>query len=168
MNCAKSLKLLVVVYSDDDSIITETEETILKKAYALSSSLPRQAGRNKWREKSGFTPNMLPQESSNGVLLKGDLLFFYNIDSIEYYVVEKDFKLIDGENKVDVHKIGEEIIHSVNVDRFVYEKGMISVVPIDQYSILEDSTVVFHDPDISVFLEDLMHKQPLHSEEDWV
>ena len=44
------------------SELTDDEELILSKAYVLSKSVPRQSGRNRWRERAGFAPNMLSEE----------------------------------------------------------------------------------------------------------
>ena len=79
------------MFKSDDKVVEEPELTddqitILKKAYALSKSVPRQSGRNRWREKSGFAPNMLIEEALSGVLLNGDILAYCDIDDcIEFY-----------------------------------------------------------------------------------
>ena len=42
--------------------LTEDQVTLLKKAYASSKSVPRQNGRNRWREKAGHATNMLLEQ----------------------------------------------------------------------------------------------------------
>ena len=44
------------------SELTDDEDLILSKAYVLSKSVPRQSGRNRWRERAGFAPNILSEE----------------------------------------------------------------------------------------------------------
>ena len=52
------------------------EALILKQAFYITKSVPRQTNRCKWREKSGFNPNMLmPSEPSSGKLFANDLVF---------------------------------------------------------------------------------------------
>ena len=43
--------------------LTEDQITLLKKAYASSKSVPRQSGRNRWREKAGHASNMLLEQN---------------------------------------------------------------------------------------------------------
>ena len=109
---------------------TDEEISILEKAFALSKCVPRQSGRNVWREKAGFAPNMMLPIETSGVLLKEDLVLYRAIDeSIEYFIVQKDFKLSDDQKKLQVRKVGEEESLSVNPDRFLVHRGMIMTVP---------------------------------------
>ena len=116
--------------------------------------MPRQSGRNRWREKSGFAPNMLPEAPSSGILLKGDLLIYCDIeDYVDYYAVEKDFKLLNLETKVEVVKVGTMAVKHVRVDRFLTQKGMVFTVPSTMYSISADNSVIFKDEEITDFVE---------------
>ena len=134
--------------------LTDDEQVILKKAYALSKSVPRQSGRNRWREKAGFAPNMLSEEPQCGILLKGDLLIYCDIDDhVTHYIVQKDFKLLDLDKKVEVLKVGGKKVKHVNIGRFVTYKGMVFTVPAALYSISPEHAVSFHDEEISNFVE---------------
>jgi hypothetical protein len=134
--------------------LTEDEQLFLNKAYALSKSVPRQSGRNRWREKAGFAPNMLSEEPQSGIILKSDLLTYCDIDDcVTHYIVQKDFKLLDVDKKVEVLKVGGKKVKLVNVGRFLTYKGMVFTVPAALYSISSDHAVVFHDQEISDFVE---------------
>ena len=117
-------------------------------------SVPRQSGRNRWREKAGFAPNMLSEEPQCGVLLKSDLLTYCDIDDrVTHYIVQKDFQLLDLNKKVEVLKVGGKKVKHVNVGRFLTYKGMVFTVPAALYSISSDLTVSFHDQEIFDFVE---------------
>lgn len=72
--------------------------------------------------KSGFAPNML----ICGILLKGDLLTYCDIDDcINQSCGAEEFKLVNLE-KVEVQKVGaNQKKQLVTVDRFLTHKGMI-------------------------------------------
>ena len=73
---------------------------------------------------------MLLEQKSTGVLLKNELLTYIDIDdSIDYYVVQKEHKLIDLQKKVEVVKIGGSSTKFVIIDKFLTHKGMIFTVP---------------------------------------
>ena len=55
-------------YLEVDIQIPPEDDLLVKKACLLSKSVPRQSNRAKWREKSGYNPNMLSDCSSAGVL----------------------------------------------------------------------------------------------------
>ena len=140
---------------EEDAVLNDEQTTLLKNAYALSKSVPRQSGRNRWREKAGFNPNMLTEEAPVGVLLMGDLLSYSNIDdSIEHYIVQKDFDLLDVDKKVEVMKVGSRKRKHVTVDKFLTQNGLIFTVPESMYSIY-DGIVTFSDDQISQFIENL-------------
>ena len=140
---------------EEESVLNDEQTTLLKKAYALSKSVPRQSGRNKWREKAGFNPNMLTEEAPSGVLLMGDLLSYSNIDDcIEHYIVQKDFDLLDVGKKVEVKKVGGKRNKYVTVDKFLTQNGMIFTVPESMY-LISDGIATFNDDQISQFIENL-------------
>ena len=98
--------------------------------------------------KSGFTPNML----ICGILLKGDLLTYCDIDDcINQSCGAEEFKLVNLE-KVEVQKVGaNQKKQLVTVDRFLTHKGMIFKVPPALYTISADHNVTFKDQEISDF-----------------
>ena len=51
-------------------------------------------------------------------------------DSIDYYVVQKEHKLIDLQKKVEVIKIGGSSTKFVTVDKFLTHNVMIFTVPL--------------------------------------
>ena len=139
---------------NDDFEISEEQQALLNKAYALSKSIPRQSGRNRWRLKAGHAPNMLTEKKPTGILLKGDLLVFVDIDdSLVYYIVIEDFELTSVESKVKVSKVGNSASIMVAPDRFLTHDGMIFTVPKALYSILSDGTISFTDNEINNFIE---------------
>ena len=60
--------------------ITEEDVMILKKAFLLTKSVPRQSNRAKWHENSGFQPNLITNEPCHGKLLTRELVFHIDID----------------------------------------------------------------------------------------
>lgn len=48
------------------SLLSPEDEKILKTSWLLSKSVPRQTNRSKWREKSGYRPNMLMEKKDSG------------------------------------------------------------------------------------------------------
>ena len=137
--------------------MTDEQWELLNKAYKLSKSVPRQTGRTKWRAQAGHAPDMLPESSSPcGILLKGDLLLYIDMDdTLNYYTVVEDYELNNTENKVKVAKIGSASCINVMPDRFLTYEGMIFTVPLSMYSILDDNTVSYVDNEITSFIETL-------------
>ena len=83
-----------------------------------------------------------------------DLLTYCDIDDcVTHYIVQKDFKLLDLDKKVEVLKVGGKKVKHVNVGRFLTYKGMVFTVPAALYSISPDHSVSFHDQEISDFVE---------------
>jgi hypothetical protein len=62
-----SVKDILMIFGDqeknkadaDQEDISDQDEMILRQAFLLTKSVPRQTNRSKWREKSGFQPNLL-------------------------------------------------------------------------------------------------------------
>ena len=48
--------------------VPECDRILLNKAFAVAKSVPRQTNRAKWRERSGFTPNLLSERSAPGMI----------------------------------------------------------------------------------------------------
>ena len=59
---------------EDPPDLSTEGKLLLKKACLLSKSVPRQTNRTKWRERSGFGPNMLVEQSVTGKLFANDLV----------------------------------------------------------------------------------------------
>ena len=62
-------------------------------------------------------------------------------DSLDYYIVMKDFELTSVDSKVKVSKVGSDASIQVTPDRFLTHEGMIFTVPIALYTVLPDNTV---------------------------
>ena len=76
---------------------------LLKKAYLLSKSVPRQTNRTKWREKSGYQPNMLLAKECPGMIYVGDLVCCRtSSDKLLFLIVMEDVLLQDVDVKVSV------------------------------------------------------------------
>ena len=81
---------------DESEVEDESEENkiFLQKAYLLTKSVPRQSNRCKWRERSGFQPNLLQEPSSSGQLLCNDMVFSRDLGgNLVYLVVKKSVQL---------------------------------------------------------------------------
>ena len=75
-------------YLEVDTEIPPEDDLLVVKACLLSKSVPRQSNRAKWREKSGYNPNMLSDCSSAGVLNKDDLVFSRSeTDKLLFFIV---------------------------------------------------------------------------------
>ena len=65
-----------------------------------------------------------------GLLLKSDLLTYCDIDDyVTHYILQKDFKLLDLDKKVELLKVGGKKVKHVNVGRFLTYKRMVFTVP---------------------------------------
>ena len=58
-----------------EQILSPDDKKVLKAAFLLTKSVPRQTNCCKWREASGYSPNLLA-EKNNGKVKQGDLVFF--------------------------------------------------------------------------------------------
>ena len=63
---------------------TDDQKRILRQAYLLTKSVPRQSTRSKWKEASGYEPNLLADKESSSKLLVGDLVFSMSFNIIRY------------------------------------------------------------------------------------
>lgn len=135
----------------------------LKKAHALSKSVPRQNNRAKWRERSGFAPNMFPETSSKaGRLIEGDVVFgkSSSVEKIEF-IVKKDK---DDEIEVCQFNKKESKILYVRQDSLSLDKGLIAVVPKNMYNI-EEGLIKFDDL-VAFFCNNLV-ECPITLTDEW-
>ena len=83
-NCSVTAENLKTIFARSQknmvtpTIITDEDEHLLKKAFLLAKSVPRQSNRSKWRERSGHQPNLLVEKSS-GILYAGDLVCCFSL-----------------------------------------------------------------------------------------
>ena len=129
-----------------DQLLTEDDEIVLKKVYLLSKSVPRQTNRAKWREKSGYKPNMLTDSSSPGLLEKNDLVFCLSKnDELVYLIVQKEFLLDDINSKVPVYKVGSSSEKQIRCSKLLGDKGQIFTVPSSLYTLDDEGSVTLDD-----------------------
>ena len=132
-------------YLEVDIEIPPEDDLLVKKACLLSKSVPRQSNRAKWREKSGYNPNMLSDCSSAGVLNKNDLVFSRSeTDELLFFIVQEKFLLDDINRTVLVRKVGSSIDTWVSCTKFLGDKGQIFIVPSQLYTV-DDGDVIFNE-----------------------
>ena len=150
-----------------ESDVTDEDEHLLKKAYLLSKSVPRQSNRAKWRERSGFQPNMLIDKSSPGMLIKNDLVCCRTVrDTLMFLIVEKDVLLDQVDVKISVRFPEGTISFMVSIDKLVTENGQIMAIPMQLYDVV-DGEVQLCDA-VSIDFEVLLHNQgQILSDEEW-
>ena len=154
-------------YAEVDIEISDEDDQLLKKAYLLAKSVPRQSNRAKWREKSGYQPNMLSESSSAGVLNKNDLVCSRSeTDELFFFIVQEKFVLDDINRTVPVRKVGSLTDMMVSCKKLLGDKGQIFVVPSQLYTV-DEGGVIFDDT-VSKHMNPLMHAQAqVYSDEDW-
>ena len=119
--------------------LTDEETLALKKAFLLSKSVPKQSNRAKWCEAAGYQPNLLTKKSNNGKLLKGDLVFYYNVENhLVMYILKEDYQLIGVDKKASVSEVGTNCNVEVDVSKLVTDKGLIFTVAQELYSVVGD------------------------------
>ena len=150
-----------------ESDVTDEDEHLLKKAYLLSKSVPRQSNRAKWRKRSGFQPNMLIDKSSPGMLIKNDLVCCRTVrDTLMFLIVEKDVLLDQVDVKISVRFPEGTISFMVSIDKLVTENGQIMAIPMQLYDVV-DGEVQLCDA-VSIDFEVLLHNQgQILSDEEW-
>ena len=90
-------------YREEVPEISAEDTLLLHKAYLLSKSVPRQTNRAKWREKSGFQPNMLLEKVHPGMLLANDLVCSRSItDTLMFLIVQEGVLMRDVDVKISV------------------------------------------------------------------
>ena len=114
--------------------ISDGDMKILKYAFNLAKSVPRQSNRCKWRAKSGYMPDMLQQSSSNsGKLFAGDIVFFQSLDNrLINLVVTEDTILSDLDMSLKVKMLqSEELnrIYSIKLAQLFKDSGQTVVIP---------------------------------------
>ena len=64
----KTAKTPIIVHSQAD-------DAFLRKCFLYTKSVARKSNRAKWKENSGYAPNLLDEQQESAKLLKGDLVF---------------------------------------------------------------------------------------------
>lgn len=152
----------------DEENHSEEDKALLQKAYLLTKSVPRQSNRCKWRESSGYQPNLLRETVNNlGQLICNDMVFSRDLGgNLVYLVIKKSVKLNGKIKFVKVRSVKETKDTSVLISNLVLNGGRIATVPSALFEI-SDGEVLFNE-EISDAIEDLnCIESPLHNEEEW-
>ena len=158
----KKESILVEILNEDDS-------KDLRCAYLLTKSVPRRTNREKWKEASGYRPNLMCEKNQSGSLMKGDLVFFEAADeTLMYLMVVTDTLLVDTNIRVYVKAVsGKDNIISVSINKLLSDKGLIVVIPSYLYSI-ENDCVLFTDIAQVLFQETIDRNSKLsYSDDNW-
>ena len=116
--------------------ISEGDAQILRHAHLLSKSVPRRSNRAKWKEASGYAPNLLSSLTKHHTLLKGDIVFTKVCSGeIQMLVVQKEVELKTVDTKIHCVDIPSTIRHLVSQESLVKYKGLIAIVPRPMYKI---------------------------------
>ena len=82
-----------------ESEMTENDNIILRQAFLLAKSVPRQSNRTKWRERSGFQPNLLqelPESVGSRCLSSGDMVFTRGLEKELLFLVVQSNAVLNG------------------------------------------------------------------------
>ena len=122
------------------------DSPILKQAYYISKSVPHQSNRWKWRQKSGFAPDMLlPHEENKGRMYVGDLVFYPSLENqFLHLIVTKELLLCSEDLHLDVKTVDGKNEYCLQLNTFLCNKGHIVAIPSSLYHI-EDGNIVIQD-----------------------
>ena len=121
----------------------------------------------KWRERSGFQPNLHVQEPyKNNEICAKDMVFTRDVDDELLYLIVKDTVQLNGKvENVKVCKVGEKKVMKVPLAKLLLDQGLIAAIPPNCYEIL-DNQVTF-----SESAEELVTsftKSGSHSDQDYI
>ena len=119
---------------EDPPELSEEKKMILKKANLLARSVPRQTNRTKWRERSGFGPNMLVEQFVTGKLFKGDLVCCRSTNKLDYLIVQEETVLDSNDVQIVLKRASDEEV-VLSIRSLVVEKGHIMALPSSLYKI---------------------------------
>ena len=164
---------------DDDNKQVENKKTsddddtkILNYAFNMAKAVPRQSNRTKWREKSGFMPNMLLQSDSNaGKLFAGDLVFFKSLDNrLLNLLVAENVTLIDINMSVKVKILQNDEanrVYTIQLSQLLQDGGRTVVIPSTLFK-LEDGELKLDENVSSYILDGIRDQEPVsRTDSDW-
>ena len=148
--------------------VPECDRILLNKAFAVAKSVPRQTNRAKWRERSGFTPNLLSERSAPGMIRAQDLVCCHSITgSLMFLIVQEDVLLSDSDVKVLVRFPDGTISFYIGSDKLVVTKEQIMALPSQLYEVTDDGEVKLDDA-VSSDFDFLSDNQSTDlTEEEW-
>ena len=131
--------------STEEVVVSDEDKKILLDAFRLTKSVPRRSNRAKWKEQSGFAPNLLIPHQDEHKVFTGDLVFCKDLShSIRKLIVAKGKTLRNNNEKILVTDVENGSKLHVLTSSLVTDKGMLIVIPKTQYKI-EGSSIVFSD-----------------------
>ena len=146
----------------DPRVESESDTLTLKCAFNIAKCVPRQSNRCKWREKSGFAPNMLQSSSNSGKLFSGDLVFIkYLNNQLVNLIVTEDVILDDLDMSLKVRIPGGNAsveAGCVKLELLVKDRSNIVAIPSNMYHIDGDGEIEL-DENISYMFDALMNKE---------
>ena len=148
----KAIEVVPIVESQNDTLI-------LKCAFNIAKCVPHQTNQCKWREKSGFAPNMLHSSSNSGKLFSGDLVFIrYLNNKLINLIVTEDVFLDDLEMSLKVRIPQENTSTEVKLEQLVKDGNSIVALPSNKYHIDCNGKIEIDDG-ISYMFDALMNKE---------
>ena len=132
--------------NDPTMVESESEEqNILKQAFLLTKSVPRQSNRAKWKEQSGHAPTMLTLDESvlDGKLREKDMVFCVDtLGNLKKFIVKKEVVLSRGGEtaEVVVYEVGnidkESKGITMPVSSLMLDRGLVFIIPKSMYHIV--------------------------------
>ena len=155
----------------ENPTVIENDQKILRCAFNLAKSVPRQSNRCKWREKSGYAPNLLQEsESNSSKLFAGDLVFFQSLDNklLNLFVTE-DVVLSDLDMSLKVkmiHSDDDERIFSVKLSQLFQDGGHTVAIPSNMYTIEDEGLRL--DDNVSYMFDGIRYQQTVsRTDTEW-
>ena len=146
----------------------DCESPILKQAYYISKSVPRQSNRCKWRQKSGHAPDMLlPLEQNKGRLYVGDLVFYPSLETrLLHLIVTEELVLSNEDLHLSVKTVDGKNEYCLELNKFLCDQGHIVAIPSSLYAI-EDGNIMIQDTVLHQ-LEYIQTHQPVsRTDKEW-
>ena len=120
--------------------LLEADEKLLRQAFLITKSVPRKSNRSKWKENSGYAPNMLEDKDVDaGKLLVGDLVFCDDaLDGTKPLIVQEEVQLDKISEQIVVRQIDGKDSECVLSSKLLEDRGLIFVVPSQMYNIVNN------------------------------
>ena len=172
----RDMKEIFCEFDDDqgpveNKNISDDDAKILKYAFNMAKAVPRQSNRCKWREKSGYMPNMLQQSTSNsGQLFAGDLVFFKSLDNkLLNLLVTEDVTLSDIDMSVKVKMLQSDQsnrVYTIQLAQLFQDGGRTVVIPSTLFKVEDDELKL--DENVSYIFDGMRDQQAVsRTDSDW-
>ena len=130
------------------------------QAYLLTKSVPRRSNRSKWKEESGFAPNLLTEGVilNDNTFLSGDILFTADgRGSVRKFLNTNGVKVTSVSDHILVKDLDTKNLEEVPVESLLKDGAMYAVIPACLYEDVNGQIV--YSEKASQFIEDLVAKQ---------